>query len=262
MFEIVSLRSSIVLLLPFLFLEQASDFPARAEFSVSDTKLVLTANFPRPLQQALQALCERFGWVVDYEDPRYAEREGRDDSDPGWRKAHPTERGAIDPSGGLFRAELGSETEVQSHESETLSLLVEQYNRTDNPGSFRLIQRAGHRFAIVGRSRLESRSLGYDPLERLLSFEDDKPQNGGEALQDMLDRCSSGSGSSLVIGTVPFNLLAHARVPTARGTFSCRDRLEQIVGALPRPSAYWMLYDMGWQAYALNIIPSAKAQMR
>jgi hypothetical protein len=31
----------------------------------------LTANFPRPLAQAVEAISQEYGWTIDYEDPPY-----------------------------------------------------------------------------------------------------------------------------------------------------------------------------------------------
>ena len=94
--------------------------------------IVITANSPRPLSQALTALNREYGWVVDYEEGRYNSRQMVRYDD----KHHQL-------IGGAFQAELPEpRTGTEVEETSILQQLVNQYNhsigRTMGP-LFRLV---------------------------------------------------------------------------------------------------------------------------
>jgi hypothetical protein len=90
----------------------------------------------RPLYQAVIAVSQKYGWVIDYEDPVYSAQESRDVTVPEWRRTHPNQRGALVPSGGIFVANLGEIDGQKPNEAEILQRLVDQYNQSANPGYF------------------------------------------------------------------------------------------------------------------------------
>jgi hypothetical protein len=67
----------------------------------------LEVNAPRPLQEAVLALNEEYGWTVGYEDPQWQSGgpDLVDDTDPTWRASHPNERGVTRLRGGVFKSQ-------------------------------------------------------------------------------------------------------------------------------------------------------------
>src|SRR5437870_928199 len=96
------------------------------------------ANDPRPLAQAIQAVSEEYGWVVDYEDPLYSDSEVVDAADPKWRASHPEAPMVKGIAGGAFQCDYDERAALASTPGEeaTLQKLVAEYNRTANPGKF------------------------------------------------------------------------------------------------------------------------------
>src|SRR5215471_8860188 len=77
-------------------------FLEHAIVTPTDDLVVVQANDPRPLDQAIIGLREQYGWIVDYEDPPYDEGDLVDTTDPKWRSAHPNEKGAVGARGADF----------------------------------------------------------------------------------------------------------------------------------------------------------------
>lgn len=96
------------------------------------------ADGPKPLMQAVTALSEEYGWVIDFEDP-------------------PTTTKDTGPCGGLFRSRFGepsaSIAEQEPEEERVLYTLVADYNKSGNPGEFIVVHEAYRRFAVVGTAK-------------------------------------------------------------------------------------------------------------
>ena len=70
-----------------------------------ETTATLTANFPGPLVQAIEAISQEYGWTIDFEDPHYISHfDLVDATDPTWRASHPNEKGALRVAGGFFQS--------------------------------------------------------------------------------------------------------------------------------------------------------------
>jgi hypothetical protein len=110
----------------------------------------VTANYSRPLFQAVEALSREYGWVIDYEDPPYfSSFDLVDNTDPRWRASHPNGKGAVRVAGGSFETTfpepIGEKTEEQ-----VLEKVIADYNASGNPGKFTLRREGKNRFAVIG----------------------------------------------------------------------------------------------------------------
>ena len=62
---------------------EAPSYLKEAQVSETEGTVHVVANSPRPLQQVLDALYKKYGWAVDYEDPRLtSQRDLVDVADP------------------------------------------------------------------------------------------------------------------------------------------------------------------------------------
>src|ERR1035437_5238055 len=113
---------------------------------------VLMVNDPRPMAQAIQALAEEYGWVVDYEDPPYIS-EVIDVAPHDWRRTHPMSKGGHIPGGGSFQFDYdeGATGAGTSGEKNILEKLASAYNLTGNPGKFEMISQSANRYTVIGR---------------------------------------------------------------------------------------------------------------
>jgi hypothetical protein len=160
---------------------------------------------PRPLYQAVIAVCQRYGWIVDYEDPVYSAQESKDVTAPEWRRSHSNALGVFDPSGGMFVAKIG-EIGEKPNETETLEKLVAQYNQSANPGYFRVIHARTGRTIVSGRSRATPASMSNGVFDSI--FQPAKePEDAGTAIEQLAKECSVSSGVSIKLGIVPANAM-------------------------------------------------------
>jgi hypothetical protein len=209
---------------------------------------------PRPLYEAVIAVSQRYGWIVDYEDPVYSAQESKEVTAPEWRRSHPNARGVFDPSGGMFVANLG-EIGEKPKETETLEKLVSQYNQSANPGYFRVIHAPTGRTIVSGRSRATPASMSNGVFDSI--FQPAKePEDAGTALEQLAKECSASSGVSIKVGIVPANAVNLTKVSGADARISCRVGIERILSSIPAASTYFLLYEIGEQSYFLSVVPA------
>ena len=249
-------RSSVlILLLLSQFRLSAQESKPRASITRSGNQLFISAHAARPLLEAITVVAEEYGWIVDYEDPIYSTAESKDVTDPAWRGAHPTERGAWNPSGGTFVANLGKSDNIPLHEKQTLESIVEQYNHSGNPGYFRLIRTPSGRLVVSGRSRMDAAESGKGPFDTLiLPFPDS--QVAINDLQKLIDQCASRNGVPMVVGMVPLNAMSQSIVEGHKESESCRDDFARILSALPYALTYEILYDISSRTYYWSVVPA------
>jgi hypothetical protein len=106
------------------------------------------ANSARPLDEAVAAVNEEYGWVVDYEDPPYA---GTD------LALNPSPRAGVPPykivAGGTFQSTYPEAPDMWSSraaELEVLRKIVADYNASGNPGKFTVLELPDGNFDVVG----------------------------------------------------------------------------------------------------------------
>ena len=93
-------------LLGFLLLGTHSLYSQTVSITSHDGKVSMKVTEARPLEELVNALSERYGWILDYEDPVYSDSEVKDDTDPAWRASHPTAARTNSPKGISFAATL------------------------------------------------------------------------------------------------------------------------------------------------------------
>lgn len=198
-----------LLAVPSFLLAQA---PAKPSFSAAvvqrnGTAGTLTANDPRPLSQAVEAISQEYGWTVDFEDPHYVSHfDLVDSTDPTWRASHPNEKGATRVSGGLFQSSFPEPSSISSGDAEqqVLQKLVADYNASGNPGKFVVRKEAGGRYAVVGISRKDE--AGQDEtVNALLDTAISIPVQRRDAratLQLIVDTLTANSGVKVHLGTI------------------------------------------------------------
>lgn len=230
----------------------------------NDAVAKVTANDPRPLFQAVEALQDEYGWRgwrIDYEDPPYGGRDELIDStDPAWRAAHPDEKGATVPSGGLFVSiypEALNE-EWSSAEIETaLAKVVSDYNESGNPGKFAIQKEAEKRFAVVGTSIKDE--AGHDRqvasiLDVPISLPRDE-RTADETLSLITERLSAKTGVKVGYGGfagMADNCAIQSRVTVGGQNRPARALLMQTVDHTSCVRIWRLLYNTEDRTYILS----------
>jgi hypothetical protein len=160
-------------LLPAFLVAQAPTKPSfmnAANVQHNGTVTTVTANDPRPLMQAVEAVSQEYGWLVDYEDPPYVSHfDLVDDTDPKWRESHPNGKSVTRVSGGLFEVSLPEPSSIATGDAaeQVLRALVTGYNSSGNPGKFVVRKEAGGRYTVIGVSRRDETKRD-EPVKPLL----------------------------------------------------------------------------------------------
>ncbi|MFY9741770.1 MAG: hypothetical protein WA252_01620 [Candidatus Sulfotelmatobacter sp.] len=221
--------------------------PYLRQASITETTeaVHITANSPRPLLQALDALRHKYGWVVSYEDPAYTSSldvvEGRDGP------SH-----LLLPAGGSFNVEFPSRSLL---EDQTLRLIVGAYNQSSNPSRFELRRSSEGDFYVVGTSA-RNRTKTTSPQHSLL----DTPVTVASRDRTIADTinllCHELEGQNHVpvsVGILPRALVAYTTVKIGASEVPAREILIRSLKAARR-SLYWCLFfDPASKGYVLNI---------
>jgi hypothetical protein len=253
--------------------ESRSQFMKEGLVKRNGSSATVIANDPRPLAQAISALNEEYGWVVDYEDPPYSSNsELIDATNPKWRAEHPGAPGVKGIAGGAFQSDYEESPQLNTAAGEEafLQKIVSDYDLSGNPGRF-LVRDEGevtlspampgskvsviHRFSIIGKSIKDSHGQDY-----LVSSILDTPisipveQRSAQATIDEIARgLSAQTGTRVFGGAVANNLLLQSQVTVGGENVSARSLLTKTLNDTQRPQIWRLLYDPGAHIWVLNI---------
>lgn len=246
-----NLLTCVVLLTQSLLLSQTAretqSYLKQAELSEVAGKIHIVANSPRPLAQILDSLREKYGWVVSYEDPQFVSEldlVGVEDSTHYGRKTNL-------PRGGVFSIEFPSSAEEET----TLQLVVDLYNRSNNPGRFELRKTRQGNFSVVGveardrRGQLSRQRVLFDLPITVAS----RPRTASDMVLLICRQVAAQRAVAVTVGVSPRKVLDQTAVTIGGTSMSARDFLLQALAATRR-AIYWrLLFDPNSKGYFLEI---------
>jgi hypothetical protein len=211
----------------------------------------VASNDPRPLDQAIIAVREEYGLLVDYEDPIYTAADLVDDTDPAWKETHPGRPSVTRVRGNSFSSSYSEATVTfPASREEPLRKILSDYNQSGNPGQFKLVKENKSRFAVV--------PLLATPLDEVESL------NAGlytlaDAVSALAAAISNTSHIRVVVGSMPLG-------PVSQGTYRddgkpelARNKLASILESAELPLVYGLLYDADSGQYFLNYFVARQA---
>lgn len=221
----------------------------QATISQTAQTVHITADSPRPLQQTLEALHLKYGWVVDYEDPQYVSQLDLLEAPASHSKV---------PSGGSFSVEFPA---AAPDEEKTLRLIVDAYNHSKNPGQFELRRSQQGTFDVVGMAAHDEKGAitQQQPLfdvsvtlateERTIS-----------ATIDLIFQAIAQQNHSVVnLGISPRTILDHTTVKVGGTKVAARELLRQCFIA-SHHNLYWqLLFNPESKEYYLNVHAARQA---
>jgi len=223
--------------------EKASPYLKRADVSQTADGVRITANSPRPLEQTLQALQQKYGWVVNYEDPQFSSHLDFVDS--------PSEQAQV-PAGGNFTVEFPA---AAPDEEKTLRLVVDAYNQSKNPGRFEVRHGAPAGFYIVGTAAHDEKGA-ISQQKVLLDFPVTLPTRERtivETIDLICQQIAAQSHTAVTLGIFPRTFLSHTPVKVGGTKVPARELLLQSLAAAHH-TLYWrLLFDPGSKGYFLSI---------
>jgi hypothetical protein len=216
------------------------------------TGATLTAVDARPLDQAVEALREEYGWLLDYEDPVYSAADLRPTTDQDWPPNIKPTPGLRIIAGGSFTTTYPEQADMGTDQARlsVLQQVLADYLNSGNPGKFRLVQTGPSRFAIVGTNKSSP-----PVLDTVVSV--NIQDNALVALHDVLQVVKAKTGHTVDVGWVwPINPLHRCNVSQNFEEVPARTVLLSILDSchLNLPLQWRFLYDPDTDIYALNLV--------
>jgi hypothetical protein len=229
--------------------EKPAPYSRQAAVTQTGDAINIVAISARPLLQTLEALQQKFGWIVDYEDPRYishldyANVPG-DDSRPQV------------PAGGKFSVDISA----KASEAETLRLVVDSYNKSQNPGRFEVRAGEHNQFYVVGTSAHDEKG-SISPKLALFDIPvtvRDEERTIADTIHLICEAAAKREQTKVTLGVSPRNFLEHTPAKIGGTKVPARELLLQCLAATHR-NLYWrLLYDPSSQGYFLDIHAAPK----
>jgi hypothetical protein len=229
---------------------EATSFMKAASITQTGDKLQIAANSPRPLAQVLDALRQKYGWEVEYEDARYtakldfAERPGPDGSPMAF------------PAGGSFTVEVPAGTDTTPPaEDKTVQLIVDAYNQSKNPGRFGLRQSEGGRYSVAGVGAQDDRGkiLVQEPvLDTAISLPEEN-RTASATLDLICQKITEQTHVPVTVGVTPRALVDHNDVKVGGKKIEARTLLARTIDGVGHPMYWRLLFDPKSKGYYLDV---------
>ena len=164
----------------------------------------ITVVHGRPLATMIQNLETRFGWAITYEDPPYVHSSETVDVTSSVRRDGKSSPKVLAPLGGGFAFTLPPKTAQQYQPAAVLNALIDQYNRSGNPGNFRLLKTDDVYHVVPTLARDEAAAIRTyrSILDRTITIPDG--ERDGLEMLDLIVKTTGAAGEpGLRMGTVP-----------------------------------------------------------
>ena len=247
-------------ILPGFAQSTAHSYMKRAEVTVDSGKTRIVANSPRPLEQALDALQQKYGWIINYEDPRYTSPVDLIDA-PDQQKTTRV------PAGGSFSVEIADSAKTDSAKTDSdktvsakaeekmLRAIIEAYNRSQNPGRFEIRTSAQGEVDVVGAAAHDAKG-GISQQEVLFDLPialPSKERTLVETAELICQQLTEQGQVTVTLGVYPRSTLGHTPVTIGGAKAPARDLLRQCLQAAKRKLYWQLIFDPEAHCYFLNI---------
>lgn len=230
--------------------EKAPAYLKQAVITQSGDAVNVAANSARPLLQALDALQQKFGWIVDYEDARYVSHLDYVDV-PG-----DTSRPQL-PAGGSFSVDISA----KAPEAESLHHVVDAYNQSKNPGRFEVRSGENNRYYVVGTAAHDEKGE-ISQQHALFDLQVTVPARErtiADSIQLICALAAKQAHTTVTLGVSPRNFLEHAQAKIGGAKTPARALLQECLAATHR-NLYWrLIFDPSSKGYFLDIHAAPKS---
>lgn len=226
--------------------------------SVAQTPSSESVQSARPVNDILNKLQLKYGWAVNFEEPRYLYAGDREDVSEEVR----ARRGLAQPVHGYYAHRAvpltleisGIPNRQTPPERETLQRLVEAYNASQ--GHEYELREGGNRFSIVGIGAKDEygRFQNQPPILDLHVDLEPKERDGNAVLIDLCKKLWAVAGVQVSYGR-PSHALAQMKF--AKGfSGSARDILTEVLNQsrLSCKSSWSLLYGPSDDSYGLSVV--------
>jgi hypothetical protein len=221
-------------------------YSRQAEIHESAGSVLIAANSPRPLAQVADALRQKYGWMIDYEDPQFTFQ-----SDLVVVEGPPQQ---TVPAGGDFEIEFPGNS---PQEEKVLQNAVDSYNQSGHPGRFELRKGEGQSFAVVGVGARDG--SGKLAAQRVLLDApiaiSNEPRTASAVLSLVCKKLSESRHIPVVVGVTPRKVLDRTEVRVGGAEIVARTLLSETLAATQRRLYWELVFDPGAKRYMLDVFP-------
>jgi len=232
-----------------------NSFLKQALISEAGLRVHLSANAPRPLEQALDALQQKYGWQIDYEDPQYISGLDVVELPVHQLSAPSAEVRSRAPGGGAFDVDFTAGPNASPDEETTLTVIMDSYNRSKNPGRFELRKTAEQNFDVIGISAHDQQGR-LSRQDVLLDLPITVPliqRSASDTIALICEKLAEGSHINVNLGVYPTRLLDFPKVKVGGTAAPARTLLASTLASASRKIYWRMLFDPDTKTYFLNL---------
>jgi hypothetical protein len=233
-------------------LQAQATYSKQAVISETGGKLRIAANDSRPLAQALEALQQKYGWLINYEDPQYLSK-----MDIVEHKSQDSGSASRVPGGGIFTVDFaaGATPNTAPDERKTLETIIDAYNRSSNPGRFELRQDGPEQlFEVVGTAARDDKgrlSPQPSPLDLPIALPAEE-RTSADTVDLICQKLAEKGHVKISLGVHPTGL-GRAKVTVGGKELTARAYLFQTIQATGRKLCWRLLFDPDSSSYVLNL---------
>ncbi len=225
----------------------------------NNTVVELNVEGGRPVAEAVKLLEAKYGWVITYEDPRYAHESDIQDVAYRVRKDlaqfRPGEAPKVlVPKGGQVKMSYSVSAETGRPEDPAALLQTLLDIQAGGGNRFRLAQN-GEVFHVLPAwvKNSEGRLVEQGSILDAAITLPEKERVGVHMLQAICDAVSRATQTHVEVGIIPTNLFLQLRTKQGASNQTARDVLLDTLAATKRKISWHLYYDPGMKWYALNL---------
>lgn len=219
----------------------------------------INADGPRPLLRALDALQEKYGWMVDYEDPQYPAASTSDTNPPSFpQRRHADARNSRREN---FSVEfsVGPTPDSRPDENAVLTAVADAYDQSNSAAQFELRKEKedGGRFDFVGVEVRDQHNemQSQQPILDLPITLTTEPRSTEETIALICQKVGEHSKIAVTPSGIGGSVNFGGRVTVTVGGIEvpARTLLSSTLAAMKGRLSWRLLYDSGGKSYELNM---------
>ena len=214
----------------------------------------INAGGPRPLLQAIDALQQKYGWVVDYEDPQYPSAMAGAANRPSPPNRRHANIAGTSENAFSVQFNVGPTPNSRPDEEAVLTTVIDAYNQSGGAAEFKLLKERDAGFAVVGigvrdtNNEIASRQPVLDSPISLAS----ERRSAGETIALICRKVSQASKVPIAVNPAE-SLQENASVAVGGSGVPARTLLSRTIEAMGEKLYWRLIYDADDKNYVLSI---------
>lgn len=219
--------------------------------------LHINARGAPPLLQAVDALQQKYGWAVNYEDPQYANNPADENhrlSPP--HRLHAEATGNVgNDSGFSFQFNVGPDPNRPPDEEKLLNALVDVYNQSGGAAQFKVLRQQNGNFTMVGVAvRVAAGQFTeQQPILDLPITIARERRTAAETVALVCRKIAQQGKTPISLSSVGGSFLRDANVVVGGSGVPAREMLQRVLAATGGKTYWQLIYDFGTGGYRLNL---------